>query len=95
MIIKWLPDAAEDVNNIFEYIAKDNIIAASEIILQIKTQVDQLKLKVSRKGRAGRITGTIELVILQTPFITVYRVKGKIIQILRILHSSQEWPDSF
>lgn len=45
-------------------------------------------------GRPGRKQGTRELVISQTNFIVVYRIKPKEkrIEIWRVLHSSQAWP---
>ena len=43
-------------------------------------------------GRPGRLRGTRELVISRTPFIVVYRVKGTRIEVIRMLHSSQQWP---
>jgi len=41
-------------------------------------------------GRPGRVPETRELVI--QPYIVAYRVKGGIVQILRVLHSAREWP---
>jgi toxin ParE1/3/4 len=40
------------------------------------------------------VKGTRELVIGRTPFIVVYRVKPKAkrIELLRVLHGSQQWP---
>jgi toxin ParE1/3/4 len=35
---------------------------------------------------------TRELVISRTSFIAAYRVKGERIEILRVLHGSQQWP---
>jgi len=43
-------------------------------------------------GRAGRKLGTRELVISHTPFIMIYRIKGKRIDLLRVLHGAQQWP---
>ena len=43
-------------------------------------------------GRPGRKQGTRELVISRTPFIVVYRVKAKRIELLRVLHGAQQWP---
>jgi len=43
-------------------------------------------------GCEGRVEGTRELVIGRSPFIAVYRIKGKRIEILRILHGAQRWP---
>ena len=45
-------------------------------------------------GRVGRVRGTRELVIAGTPYIAAYRVKGRVILILRILHGAQLWPET-
>ena len=42
--------------------------------------------------RPGRLRGTRELVISRTPFVVIYRVKGSRIEVIRLLHSSQQWP---
>lgn len=46
-------------------------------------------------GRVGRVFDTRELVIRDTPFIVPYRVKEDTIVILRVFHSSRQWPDYF
>ncbi len=46
-------------------------------------------------GRAGRVLGTRELVIANTPFIIPYRVAENTIQILRVLHDKRRWPRHF
>lgn len=43
-------------------------------------------------GRAGRIPGTRELILGDLPFIIVYRLMRDELQILRLLHTSQEFP---
>ena len=45
--------------------------------------------EVSRKGKMGRIQGTMELLILGTKYIAVYRETEEEYRILRVLHSSQ------
>ena len=57
----------------------------------IDEQVDIL-LQHPQIGRLGRSQGTRELVISRTPFIVVYRIKGKRIELLRLLQGSQKWP---
>jgi toxin ParE1/3/4 len=44
-------------------------------------------------GRAGRVTGTRELIVF--PYLIAYRLKGGAIEIVAILHGSRRWPDSF
>ena len=43
-------------------------------------------------GRQGRIDNTRELVIGNTPYIVIYRIKNDAIEILRILHSARKFP---
>jgi toxin ParE1/3/4 len=45
-----------------------------------------------RRGRAGRIAGTRELVLAPLPSIVVYRIGLDAVEIARIYHSAQNWP---
>jgi toxin ParE1/3/4 len=74
-----------------DYIAEDDPSAAARIDEAIEHQTDMLA-QHPLMGREGRVKGTRELVISRSPFIAVYRVKGKRIEILRILHGAQQWP---
>ncbi|MCK4508763.1 MAG: type II toxin-antitoxin system RelE/ParE family toxin [Desulfuromonadales bacterium] len=94
MRLEWLPAADNDVDNILEFIAADNPFAAVSQGDEILTQTSSL-IKNPEMGRKGRVAGTRELVIMRTPFIAVYRTKGSLIQILRIMHGAREWPESF
>jgi toxin ParE1/3/4 len=60
---------------------------------RIAEQIDILQ-QHPQIGRPGRKQGTRELVISRTPFIVVYRIKAKRIELLRVLHGSQQWPSS-
>jgi toxin ParE1/3/4 len=44
-------------------------------------------------GRLGRVEGTRELVIANTPYILIYRVKLESVEILRVFHTSKRYPD--
>ena len=74
-----------------DFIAQDNPLAAvnagDAITAQIGMLVDQPEI-----GRPGRRAGTRELVISRTPFVAVYRIAGGRIEVLRLLHGSQQWP---
>ena len=93
MKIEWLPRAISNRDAQLDFIAQDNVSAAIEQGDRIAHQVDQLAAN-PELGRGGRKQGTRELVISRTPFIAVYRVrpKAKRIEVLRLLHSSQQWP---
>lgn len=90
-IIEWLPAASTNRFEQLDYIAQDNPLAAISQDEEIEHQVDML-MQHPQMGRPGRKKGTRELVISRTPFIVIYRVKGTRIEVIRLLHSSQQWP---
>ena len=63
--------------------------------LRVLHDIEHLLPDNPHMGRAGRVPGTRELVIPQTPYIVPYRVQGEVIQILRVYHGARRWPDSF
>ncbi|MGH8132515.1 MAG: type II toxin-antitoxin system RelE/ParE family toxin [Steroidobacteraceae bacterium] len=91
MRIEWSRRAHADLDWVEDYIAQDNPIAALEARETIERQVKLLKQQ-PRMGREGRVRGTRELVITALPYIVVYRVKAKAVQIARVLHGAQLWP---
>lgn len=91
MILVWLPSASVTRDLQLDYIAEDNPLAAIAQDEEIEKQVGML-LDQPNIGRRGRVATTHELVISRTPFIAAYRVKGQRIEILRVLHGSQQWP---
>ncbi len=46
-------------------------------------------------GRAGRVPGTRELVIANTPFIAAYAIQNARIVILAVYPGAQPWPQIF
>jgi len=94
MMIKWLDDAVNDLQALRQHITQDNPNAATRIAKRILTAVDLLS-EQPNIGRPGRIPNTRELVVAGTPYIIPYRVKRTSIEILRVFHSSMQWPDEF
>lgn len=43
-------------------------------------------------GRTGRVVGTRELVVPDTPYIIPYRVKRNRLEVIAIFHGRQRWP---
>ena len=91
MSIEWLPLARTNRFGQLDYIAQANPLAAISQDEQIERQVNML-LQHPQMGRQGRKKGTRELVISRTPFVVVYRVQADTIQIIRLLHTSQQYP---
>jgi toxin ParE1/3/4 len=92
--IKWLDLAVDDLSDLAGYISQDNPGAASRTVSRLWTAVKSLSDQ-PETGRPGRIYGTRELVVTNTPFVVPYRVVGSEIEILRVLHGSRDWPESF
>ncbi len=80
--IFWLKTATRNRFQQLDYIAADNPAAAVRIDTQIENQT-ALLLAHPLIGRAGRVAGTRELVISDSPFLLVYRIRGQRIEILR------------
>ncbi len=92
MQIRWLRRALGNLEQAHSYILKENPQAAQEVIFKIQSAASQLE-NYPFIGRPGRIEGTRELVISNTPYIIIYRVKEESVEILRVLHTSKRYPD--
>lgn len=92
MRVRWLRRALVDLDEAEAFIAQDNPSAASEVVVKIVRAVTLLGDQPGI-GRAGRVPGTKELVVPDTPYIVPYRVKDGTVQVLRVYHSSRKWPD--
>jgi toxin ParE1/3/4 len=89
--VRWLKVALANLDAEAEYIAEDNPAAAGRVVERILRAVDLLK-KNPAMGRAGRVAGTRELVVAETPYIIPYRVRGDAVEILRVFHAARKWP---
>jgi toxin ParE1/3/4 len=92
--LRWTRPASRDLEAIGNYIAQDNPAAAAKIITRILDRTDQLTT-LPRIGRIGRVAGTRELVVPQTPFLVAYRLLGEQIEVLAVIHGARRWPESF
>lgn len=93
MKLAWLPKAILERDAQLDFIARNSPKASIEQGDEIEKQTDML-LEHPEMGRLGRRKGTREFVVSRTPFIIVYRFKPRIrrIEVLRLLHGSQQWP---
>jgi toxin ParE1/3/4 len=94
-MIEWTEQALRQLDQAHDYIALSNSEAvAARITMQIVTCVQQLAA-FSMSGRPGRVSGTRELVIANTPFIAAYAVERDRIVVLAVYHGAQRWPEVF
>jgi toxin ParE1/3/4 len=92
--VEWLEDALASLNAEADYIGNDNPDAANQMIETIFAAVDRL-VRYPASGRPGRVLGTRELVVLGTPYIVPYRIRGSRVEVLLVLHGARKWPRSF
>ena len=86
--IVWSPLASARLREIHAYVALDNPEAAERLATRLVAMVEALKVH-PYLGRAGAEHGIRELVVGGTPYIVLYRVRGKRVTILTILHGAQ------
>jgi toxin ParE1/3/4 len=90
--IRWTEPAANDLTEICDYIKEQKSQAiARKVAIQIYDAINTLE-RFPNLGRPGRQSGTRELVFSGLPYLAVYRVRGNIVEINRILHGAQRWP---
>lgn len=90
MRVRWRPLAEADYDEIINYIAQDNPLAAIELGDAIERRVAEL-VEHPKLYRVGRVRGTREMVV-HPNYIVVYRIARSEIEILRVLHSARQWP---
>jgi len=94
-VISWTEQATQQLDQGHDYIAlSTSKEVAARITMQIVASIQQLAA-FPMSGRAGRVPGTRELVISNTPFIAAYAIDKADIVVLAIYHGAQHWPASF
>jgi toxin ParE1/3/4 len=86
--IVWSPLALARLREIRAYVALDKPDAAEHLATRIAAVVEALRSH-PYLGRAGAEPGIRELVIGGTPYIVLYRVRGKRVVISTIWHGAQ------
>ena len=89
--VRWTIRALRRLDQIGAFIAKDNPNAAARVVARIVSAADSLAEQPAM-GRIGRIRGTRELVLTDIPYLVPYRVVGREIEIITVMHASQKWP---
>ena len=89
--LRWSSQAGRDITEAHDFIAQDDPDAALRMIETVGSATEYLRTFPSM-GRTGRLTTTRELVIPHLPYLIIYRSTPADIEILRVLHTSREWP---
>jgi len=91
--VEWLRAAINNLDALAEYIARDNPAPAERTVAAIRSAVETIE-RFPASGRPGRISGTRELVVSGTPYIVPYRVRGDVVQLIRVF-AARKWPSRF
>lgn len=82
--------ALADREAILAYVAEDTAQAAIELDEQFEAKAEIARQRPALY-RAGRVKGTRELVV-RPNYVLVYRVLPDVVEVLRVLHATQQWP---
>jgi toxin ParE1/3/4 len=94
-VIVWTEQATRQLDQVQEFIALSNSPEVSlNVVFQILASVEQLT-RFPMLGRTGRVPGSRELIIPNTPFIAAYTLNEDRVVVLAVYHISQQWPEAF
>ena len=93
MRVRWTTDAADDLERICDYIAKDHPDSARRVAQSVIERIGTLET-FPNLGCVGRVQGTREIAFPPLPFVAVYEILSAQdeVRVLRILHGAQQWP---
>ncbi|MFI4940099.1 MAG: type II toxin-antitoxin system RelE/ParE family toxin [Burkholderiales bacterium] len=89
-VIHWKKQAIKDTIKIGQHIAQDSQTNADKMVSFIESKVMPLAEHLNM-GRTGFKRGTRELVAHEN-YLVIYRVLTSKVEILRVKHTSQQWP---
>jgi addiction module RelE/StbE family toxin len=88
--LEWSDLALDQLDIIADYIGQHNPAAVDRMIERIEACAERLK-EFPYLYRTGRVPGTRDA-LAHPNYILVYRVTLDAVQILRVLHTSQQYP---
>jgi toxin ParE1/3/4 len=89
MKVIWSRRAIRHLIALREHIEKDSEQRAVLVAKRILSAVELLQSQPSI-GRPGRLLGTRELVVPDTPYIVPYRVRGERLELMAVFHGRQK-----
>jgi toxin ParE1/3/4 len=89
--IQWTEGALTNLDQIEQFIARDNPRAAVNTVLKIIDRVENELSLFPASGRPGRVDGTKEMIFSDLPYIVIYTVRSFTVFIIRVFHTSQDF----
>ena len=91
MRIRWTPAAAADFEYINDYLKDHHPRYRQPTMRKLYQAIRSLKA-LPHRGRPGREEGTREILFLPLPYVAVYRVTDRSVEVVRIYHGAQDRP---
>ena len=88
----WTEAALDDLDTIMTYIGEENMAAAERLQFAIEACAERLPERPFMY-RTGRVPGTREAVV-HPNYLLIYEVHIDVVEVMRVVHSRQEYPPS-
>jgi toxin ParE1/3/4 len=92
-MLEWSQKAREDRRGFLLHIGESSLPIALKNDEAIESKAERFLLNPLTSYKSGRVPGTLELVVSKS-YVLVYLVKDDIVEIFRVLHTSQAMPTS-
>ena len=89
MRIRWTTEAADNLEEIFNYCAANRPEYLRPTMLKIRDGVKSLR-SMPFRGRIGREPGTRELTFSTLRYVVVYRIQHETVELISIRHTSMD-----
>jgi toxin ParE1/3/4 len=88
--VVWTPEAEQDRDDIWLYIAVDSPLAAARLDALFSDAAARLA-DHPKLGRPGTIAGTREMIPHES-YRLVYEIHDEIVWVLTLVHTARQWP---
>ena len=92
MRIRWTQPAVSDLTAICDYLETHKTPAFAETVAHAIPGAACSLAHLAKQGRPGREPDTREMAIQKHPHISVYAQRAGTVEILRVPHTSRQWP---
>jgi toxin ParE1/3/4 len=92
MKVAWLREASKALDLEYEYLVGRNPKVARLFFRRIVVITKRFQ-EFPVTGQRGHVQGARELVVPGAPYVIVHRVGTAAVEILRVFHTSRDWPE--
>ena len=94
-ILRYLPVAVDDLISIFDWIAGDSLANAEAFIEKLDQRIGSLRIHpfLGRLPRDDKLKNAGYRVLVVEPYLVFYIVRGKTVEIHRVIHGARNLDD--